>query len=121
MNFLLTPVSRLIVHPGYHDNDDPPVADVGILELERPVQLSDTIKPACITTTAPSLGDILITSGWGKGSGWLLQGTEMKVASSEECGKYFKNNFKFKDEIICVKDEHLDSTVCYGDSGGQFN
>ena len=108
-------VSRLFVHPGYHDKDDPPVADVGILELERPVQLSDTIKPACITTTAPILGDILITSGWGKGSGWLLQGTEMKVGSSEEC---IYNNFKFNDEIICVKDEYLDSTVCYGDSGG---
>ena len=43
--------------------------DLGILELERPVQLSDTIKIACIGTTPPIKGHRLITSGWGTDTG----------------------------------------------------
>ena len=102
------------------------------MELERPVQLSDTIKTACIGTTSPIKGKRLITSGWGSDTGSnldsprFLQGTEMIAISLEEC----KNAYAFpwnitnngfdegSNKIICVKDEHLNSTVCYGDSGG---
>ena len=93
------------------------------MELERPVQLSATIKTACIGTTPPIKGNRLITSGWGQGDGFL-QGTEMIVVSLEECKNAFtvnitNNNFnEGSDKIICVKDEHLDSTVWFGDSGG---
>ena len=105
--------------------------DIGILELERPVQLSDTIKTACIGTTSPIKGKRLITSGWGSDTGSsfdsprFLQGTDMIVASLEECKNAFARNITFNnifdevsDKFICVKDEQLDSTVCYGDSGG---
>ena len=72
---------------------------------------------------------ILITSGWGLDTSQqkprFLQGTEMKVVPLQECqntlikhDKRISKNFKFNDESICVKDGHLDSTVCYGDSGG---
>ena len=50
----------------------------------------------------------------------------MIVVSLEECKNAFtvnitNNNFnEGSDKIICVKDEHLDSTVCFGDSGGQY-
>ena len=93
------------------------------MELERPVQLSATIKTACIGTTPPIKGNRLITSGWGQGDGFL-QGTEMIVVPVEECKNAFAwnitNNYFNEDsgKIICVKDEHLDSSVCYGDSGG---
>ena len=104
--------------------------DLGILELERPVQLSDTIKIACIGTTPPITGHRLITSGWGTDTGQrgrtprFLQGTEMIVVPLEECKKaaawnITSNGFdEGSNKIICVKDEHLDSSVCYGDSGG---
>ena len=104
--------------------------DLGILELERPVQLSDTIKIACIGTTPPITGHRLITSGWGTDTGQrgrtprFLQGTEMIVVPLEECKNAFAwnitNNYFNEDsgKIICVKDEHLDSSVCHGDSGG---
>ena len=51
----------------------------------------------------------------------------MIVASLEEC----KNAYSFpwnitnngfdegSNKILCVKDEQLNSTICYGDSGGQ--
>ena len=102
------------------------------MELERPVQLSDTIKTACIGTTSPIKGDKLLTSGWGTDIGVngqtprFLQGTDMIVASLEEC----KNAYSFpwnitnngfdegSNKILCVKDEQLNSTICYGDSGG---
>ena len=103
--------------------------DLGILELERPVQLSDTIKIACIGTTPPIKGHRLIASGWGVDTGHkhtprFLQGTEMIVVPLEECKKaaawnITSNGFdEGSNKIICVKDEHLDSSVCYGDSGG---
>ena len=101
------------------------------MELERPIQLSDTIKTACIGTTSPIKGKRLITSGWGSDTGSnldsprFLQGTDMIVASLEECKNAFARNITFNnifdevsDKFICVKDEQLDSTVCYGDSGG---
>ena len=100
------------------------------MELERPIQLSDTIKTACIGTTSPTEGDTLITSGWGTDIGdygqspRFLQGTEMIVVPLEECKNAFAwnitNNYFNEDsgKIICVKDEHLDSSVCHGDSGG---
>ena len=103
--------------------------DLGILELERPVQLSDTIKIACIGTTPPIKGHRLIASGWGVDTGHehtprFLQGTEMIVVPLEECKNAVawnitSNGFdEGSNKIICVKDEHLDSSVCYGDSGG---
>ena len=100
------------------------------MELERPVQLSDTIKIACIGTTPPIKGHRLIASGWGVDTGHkhtprFLQGTEMIVVPLEECKNAFARNITFNnifdevsDKFICVKDEQLDSTVCYGDSGG---
>ena len=101
------------------------------MELERPVQLSDTIKTACIGTTSPIKGKRLITSGWGSDTGSsldsprFLQGTEMIAISLEECknayiwGNITNNGFdEGSNKIICVKDEQLNSTVCYGDSGG---
>ena len=106
--------------------------DLGILELERPVQLSDTIKIACIGTTPPITGHSLITSGWGTDTGQrgrtprFLQGTEMIVVPLKECKKaaawnITSNGFdEGSNKIICVKDEHLDSSVCYGDSGGLY-
>ena len=101
------------------------------MELERPIQLSDTIKTACIGTTLPIKGKRLITSGWGSDTGSnldsprFLQGTEMIAISLEECknayiwGNITNNSFdEGSNQIICVKDEQLNSSVCYGDSGG---
>ena len=101
------------------------------MELERPVQLSDTIKTACIGTTSPITGKRLIASGWGSDTGSpfqvprFLQGTEMIAISLEECknayiwGNITNNSFdEGSNQIICVKDEQLNSSVCYGDSGG---
>ena len=102
------------------------------MELERPVQLSHTIKAACIGTTPQIKGNRLIASGWGSDTGdrrdstRFLQGTEMILISIEECINAFASNItsngfdEGSNKIICVKDEHLDSSVCYGDSGGLF-
>lgn len=38
--------------------------DIAVLQLVRPAVLSDKVKPACLPTKDPTVGDKCYTSGW---------------------------------------------------------
>ena len=105
------------------------------MELEKSVEMSDTIKPACIANydnvEIDTKTGTVITSGWGstvecsrKSSCTtpdILQGTEMFLLSRKLCNKHINEGLGEKiedlitDVMICANDH---SRVCRGDSGG---
>ena len=111
------------------------INDLAILELEEPVEMSDSIKPACIANYNNIKIDTdtgsVVTSGWGyteelcgPGSNCtspnILQGTEMFLLSRPICNSHMNeaggtNLTYVTDAMICANDH---SRVCFGDSGG---
>ena len=59
-------VSRVIVHPRHFATSGSP-GDVAILVLDRPVQLSNSVKPVClpIAREASYEGMVAVSAGWG--------------------------------------------------------
>ena len=149
-------VSRKFIHPDYHlevfstipsilNNKttafgvEIPINDVAILELEESVEMSDSIKPACIATNYSQINTgsgTVVTSGWGSivectpyiecELANVLQGTEMFLVSRKICNKHLEeampeielgDNVLVTDEMICANDH---SRVCKGDSGGKY-
>ena len=128
-------VSRKFVHPDYHFKGPIPVNDIAIVELENSVQMSYSIKPACIANYNNVEIDTnegsVITSGWGSTTECrnkstcntpnILQGTEMFLLSRKLCNKHINEGLGEKiedlitDVMICANDH---SRVCRGDSGG---
>ena len=151
-------VSRKFIHPDYHYEIYPvpsilnnkttpfpligseiPINDVAIVELEESVEVSDSIKPACIATDYNQINTgsgTVVTSGWGSivectpyiecELANVLQGTEMFLVSRKICNKHLEeampeiqlgDNVLVTDEMICANDH---SRVCKGDSGGKY-
>ena len=117
----------MFVHPDY---------DIAILELEKSVEMSDTIQPACIANykniEIDTRKGTVVTSGWGStvectsGSDCntpdILQGTEMFLLSRKLCNKHIEEALGtdftpdlVTEKMICANDH---SRVCRGDSGG---
>ena len=116
------------------------------MELEEPIQISDSIRPACISTDYDQINTssgTVVTSGWGSIVGCsrpplfpcefpnVLQGTEMFLISRQICNKHILEELQQSDtgndidividgeglSMICANDH---SRVCKGDSGGKF-
>ena len=117
----------MFVHP---DND------IAILELEKSVEMSDTIQPACIANykniEIDTRKGTVVTSGWGStvectsvsdcNTPDILQGTEMFLLSRKLCNKHIEEALGtdftpdlVTEKMICANDH---SRVCRGDSGG---
>ena len=109
------------------------------MELEESVEMSDSIKPACIANynnveINTNEGSV-VTSGWGSitecsgGSSCqfpnILRGTEMYLLSRPVCNDHVKEALEETEEIedlvtdamICANDH---SRICRGDSGGNY-
>ena len=75
------------------------------MELEEPIEISDSIRPACISTDYDQINTgsgTVVTSGWGSIVGCsrpplfpcefpnVLQGTEMFLISRQICNKHIQ-------------------------------
>ena len=127
----------MFVHPDYHYGIyGIPFSDIAIVELENSVEMSDSIKPACIADYKNVEIDTnkgsVVTSGWGStvecvtncNSSIILQGTEMFLISRKICNKHATEHLgeELEDDLvtdvmICANDH---SRVCRGDSGGSY-
>ena len=132
-------MSRKFVHPKFIDDDIPTISpyDIAILELEKSVEMSDTIQPACIANykniEIDTRKGTVVTSGWGStvecsssigdcNTPDILQGTEMFLLSRKLCNKHIEEALGtdftpdlVTEKMICANDH---SRVCRGDSGG---
>ncbi|XP_017777359.1 PREDICTED: serine protease snake-like [Nicrophorus vespilloides] len=116
-------IARMIRNPNFkplswYDN-------IGLIELEKPVEFSDSIRPACLNTEDSDVKHTFTATGWGL-TGFNGNPTSklMKVALEEvdnaDCNKHYEKNRKLVDGIkaesqICAGGEHKDT--CQGDGG----
>ncbi|XP_059783072.1 serine protease 40-like [Balaenoptera ricei] len=108
-------------------------SDITLLQLYRPVDFSDYIRPVCLpgpNTQLPPHTSCWIT-GWGMVSEervlsapYTLQEGEVGVIDSQVCTSYFQgpdpNNdtYSIRDDMLCAGDLMTGKSICRGDSGG---
>ncbi|XP_076751967.1 serine protease snk-like [Xylocopa sonorina] len=130
------PVDHIISHPKYRRTSS--YNDVAILELKRKVQLTNTVKPACLQTKPLSNLNIMRVSprtslmviGWGATefgadpSDKLLKSYDLSIVSRDECARFFTGLPRLPrgidENLICAIDTNSSrrSDACTGDSGG---
>ncbi|XP_076658246.1 venom protease-like isoform X3 [Halictus rubicundus] len=109
--------------------------DVAILKLERNVEMSGTVNPACLQTKPLDSKTItpntsLFVLGWGTTSfegslsTQLMKTVSLSIVNKEECSTSYSElgelPHSFDDTIVCAIDrnESRRSDACQGDSGG---
>ncbi|KAM6223594.1 kallikrein-1 [Rhynchocyon petersi] len=122
-------VSKDFPHPSYnmsHQNpsfleQDDYSHDIMLLQLSKPVELTNTVKLLELPTEEPVLGSTCIASGWGSldPNGTIypdqLQCLKLKLLPNEVCAK--AHIHKVTDTMLCAAASEGKDT-CVGDSGG---
>nr|DBA15755.1 TPA: hypothetical protein GDO54_003223 [Pyxicephalus adspersus] len=101
--------------------------DIALIKLSQPVEVSDTIQPACL----PADGAILannapcFVTGWGRlyTNGPIadnLQQALLPVVDYETCSKSDWWGFQVRNTMVCAGGDGIVSG-CNGDSGGPLN
>ncbi|XP_060525026.1 clotting factor G beta subunit-like isoform X2 [Cylas formicarius] len=105
--------------------------DVGLIRLEKNVEINSYVRPACIHHTPKILEHSkVIATGWGAtawagdGSSQLLKVT-LETFSHQRCNATYKRTFSGRlksgildDLMICAGSENDIKDTCQGDSGG---
>lgn len=114
-------VKKITNHPGFSFRTG--LHDISLLELERPVEITSNIRPACFASPANRyVGSTATVSGWGaivEGGAMypLLQKVDLPMVSLDYC----KQAFGWKlvlDTSLCVGIREGGKDSCQGDSGG---
>ncbi|XP_017773148.1 PREDICTED: serine protease snake-like [Nicrophorus vespilloides] len=116
-------IARVIRNPAFK----PPFSydDIGLIELEKPVEFSDSIRPACLNTEDSDVKHTFTATGWGltsfngNPSSKLLK-VALEEVDNADCNKHYEKNRRLVDGIkaeslICAGGDHKDT--CQGDSG----
>ncbi|EHB14099.1 Tryptase [Heterocephalus glaber] len=126
----LLPISRIITHPDYYEAQNG--ADIALLELEDPVNISSHIHPISLppaSETFPS-GTLCWVTGWGNvGNGELLpppyplQQVKVPIVENHLCDAKYHIGLSTGDHIHIVREDMLcagnsQRDSCQGDSGG---
>ncbi|KAJ8961843.1 hypothetical protein NQ318_021460 [Aromia moschata] len=123
-------VSDVIPHPQYTRQS---YHDIGLLRLERDVELNTYVRPACLQTQKHIPTTRAIVSGWGKlkflgkPSKDLLK-VVLDFFSAEKCNATYTGSIKtpgsvlktgiVEDLMICAGSHKMEEDTCQGDSGG---
>jgi len=132
-------VEKSTPHPDYKKGDPNILNDIAILHLERPVRLTNTIRPVCLPTPKTSAekqaevedtnleSKSLTVIGWGRTESVArpdkLQELELKLVDRNECQSAYlragadSKNFQISPRQMCA-DGDFGSDSCKGDSGG---
>ncbi|CAG9120336.1 unnamed protein product [Plutella xylostella] len=120
------PIRNIIVHPDYHS----PVRynDIALMELATDVDLSNSIRPACLWPGGPFHEDKAIATGWGvvnqrtQEKADLLQKVSLTLLENSYCDRLLRNNRNrhwqgFRDSQLCAGEVRGGMDTCQGDSG----
>uniref|UniRef100_A0A8C9AV19 Peptidase S1 domain-containing protein n=1 Tax=Phocoena sinus TaxID=42100 RepID=A0A8C9AV19_PHOSS len=104
-------------------------SDITLLQLYRPVDFSDYIRPVCLpgpNTQLPPHTSCWIT-GWGMvtedrllSSPYTLQEGEVGIMDSQVCASYFQgpdpnnNTYSLHDDMLCAGDLMTGKSICRG-------
>lgn len=98
-------------HPDYA----PPAQynDVALLQLDRPIEFTDYVRPACLQTNADLSGTEPIATGWGTtefggATSDILQKVTLQYFSNDQC----RANFQPQTRLVNGIDEN--SQLCAG-------
>lgn len=121
-------IIKRISHPDYHY----PMKynDIALFELKRSVQLSGTIRPACLPQVSAIPTKTAIASGWGKvahigNQSNVLLKVVLEMFSQSECNATYGKNIDRKldrgildESQVCAGSHSEEKDTCQGDSGG---
>ncbi|KAK4880629.1 hypothetical protein RN001_008775 [Aquatica leii] len=114
-------VKSVTLHPDYTCNKVR--NDLAVLELEKQLEWSEHVQPACLPTSFGDNGykrfeDVLATvAGWGN----RLQKALVGILSTETCQQWYKSQgkkTKIQNTQICAGYEQGGVDSCWADSGG---
>ncbi|XP_074874072.1 chymotrypsin-C-like [Carettochelys insculpta] len=103
------------------------INDIALIKLAEPVQLSDTVQPACLPPNGAILSNNFpcYITGWGRL--WtngpiadVLQQALLPVVDHDTCTRLDWWGFKVKNTMVCAGGDGVVSG-CNGDSGGPLN
>lgn len=121
------PVAAAIAHEQYRPQYV--YNDIGLLELQSPITLTEYVRPACLSIDDSSVAmEPLIATGWGKiafhgpSSADLLEVT-LDHFSTEVCSNIHKPSKQLPggingDSQLCAGSLYEKKDTCRGDSGG---
>ncbi|XP_068633515.1 serine protease persephone-like [Battus philenor] len=119
-------IKEIITHPQYTRRHK--YHDLALLRLDKAVQFSSIVSPACLFTSLKDPDMPLTITGWGRTSNIknirnnMLQKAKVTVVSREKCGESYsswrKLPFGISEEQLCAGDPNGLTDTCQGDSGG---
>lgn len=111
-------------HPNYKTSSK--YDDIMLFKLDRDIQPTDFVRPACLWQTFDLNYTTAIATGWGftrdrgQPSDELLK-VSLHITSNERCNTFFQRFQALKNGIIdtqlCAGDDHEEKDTCNGDSG----
>ncbi|XP_012317015.2 kallikrein-1 [Aotus nancymaae] len=124
-------VSKSFPHPDFnmsllknhtHLPDKDYSHDLMLLQLEKPVQITDAVKVVELPTEGVEVGSTCLASGWGSiepekfSFPDILQCVDLKILSNEECDE--AHTQKVTESMLCAGPLEGGQDTCVGDSGG---
>ncbi|XP_066977455.1 trypsin-1-like [Macrobrachium rosenbergii] len=100
------------------------INDVGIIELNEPVEFDRHIRPVCLPSEEKSyIGQFGIVPGWGRQSedgesSDVVREVRVPIISNEECRNKKYKPHEIKDSMMCAGYDAGKIDACQGDSGG---
>ena len=117
-------ISQSIRHPNYRASSK--YNDIALFELNRDVEFTDYIRPACLWQQFDINYPKGIATGWGltkdrgRPSDELLK-VQLNVITNERCNGFYQRFGALKNGIIdsqfCAGDDVEEKDTCNGDSG----
>jgi len=116
--------SKWFNHPQY--NDWTSDFDIGLIQLERPMQMTGCVGTVCLPTSDVAPGSTCTISGWGTLSSGgrsptILQEAEVNVLSNTQCKNTGYRASQITASMLCAQGRNSEGKVtdaCQGDSGG---
>uniref|UniRef100_A0A182JYL1 Peptidase S1 domain-containing protein n=1 Tax=Anopheles christyi TaxID=43041 RepID=A0A182JYL1_9DIPT len=99
--------------------------DIGLITMDRPVELTDAVVPACLWTGAQVPLRRFEAAGFGQTSFGgertpILLKVQLSPVDNSACGRFYPPSRRRRqgliDQQMCASDERMDT--CHGDSGG---
>uniref|UniRef100_A0A674KAN5 Peptidase S1 domain-containing protein n=1 Tax=Terrapene triunguis TaxID=2587831 RepID=A0A674KAN5_9SAUR len=120
-------IQRVVPHPNY--NSSTFLADIALVELEKPIAFTATITPVCLLDASVHVpaADTCWVTGWGNihPQGETLQELEVLTVDSTICNDRFREALQkpagdnpIKDDMMCAGYMEGYKGTAPGDSGG---
>ncbi|KAJ8676187.1 hypothetical protein QAD02_011973 [Eretmocerus hayati] len=118
--YISVPVQKVYIHPSFNPRSFSNYNDIALLQLRKPVQFNDYVRPICLPKNR-EIGPWATATGWGRTENALRSEKLLKVdlpfVDKKICEPFYRKKYvELSDRQICFGERGKDS--CAGDSGG---